>query len=156
MSYIAVCGPGTQEADRATLADAEAAGREIARAGAILVCGGLEGAMAAACRGAAQAGGTTLGLLPGGDRAAANRWVSIAVPTGLGELRNGLVVRCADAVVALLGGWGTLSEVALARKLGRPVVAVGAWPLDDLELAADGREAARRALELAQRAADGV
>jgi hypothetical protein len=115
----------------------------------VVVTGGLDGAMEAACRGAAQAGGTTLGLLPGSDRAAANAWVTVAVATGLGELRNGLVVRSADAVVAIHGGWGTLSEVALARKLGRPVIGVGPWELDGLELAPDGASAAVRALELA-------
>jgi uncharacterized protein (TIGR00725 family) len=151
MLYVAVCGPGADSASDAALADAEAAGRVLGEAGAVVVTGGLDGAMEAASRGAMQAGGTTLGLLPGADRAAANPWVTIAVPTGLGELRNGLVVRSADAVIAILGGWGTLSELALARKLGRPVVGVGAWPLDDLEIAADGAAAANRALELARR-----
>lgn len=148
--YVAVCGPGEGTAGQATLAAAEVVGRELARAAAIVVTGGLGGAMAAACRGAASAGGTTLGLLPGTDRAAANPWVSVAIPTGLGELRNGLVVRSADAVIALHGGWGTLSEVALARKLGRPVVGLGPWTLAGIELAAGPEEAVARALELAR------
>lgn len=152
MPYIAICGPGGDDADPALLACAEAAGAALARAGAIVVTGGLGGAMAAACRGAAQAGGTTLGLLPGSDRRAANRWVTVAVPTGMGELRNGLVVRSADAIIAILGGWGTLSEVALAGKLGRPVVGVGDWRLDGIELARDGERAAACALELARAA----
>ena len=105
--------------------------------------------MAAACRGAAREGGTTLGLLPGTDRRAANEWVTVAVATGMGELRNGLVVRSADAVIAVLGGWGTLSEVALAAKLGRPVIGLGPWQLHGIELAPDGERAAARALELA-------
>jgi uncharacterized protein (TIGR00725 family) len=125
----------------------------VAEAGAIVVTGGLGGAMEAACRGAADAGGLTLGLLPGVDRADANPWVQVAVPTGLGELRNGVVVRTADVVVAIRGGWGTLSEVALARKLGRPVVGLGAWELDGVEVAADAAAAATRALALAHAAA---
>ena len=81
--------------------------------------------MEAACRGARSRGGLTLGLLPGLDRDEANGWVVVAVPTGLGEARNALVVRAADAVVAVGGGWGTLSEIALALKAGVPVVGVG-------------------------------
>ena len=123
--YLAVVGPG--QADERLMAEARAVGRAVAQEGAVLVCGGLGGVMAGACQGAVEAGGTTLGLLPGSDRAAANRWVTVAVATGLGELRNGLVVRSADAVVALGGGWGTLSEIALAMKAGRPVVGVGTW-----------------------------
>ena len=151
MLYVAVCGPGDPEAGADALAEAESAGRAIAGAGAALVCGGLGGAMAAACRGAAEAGGLTIGLLPGTDRAAANPWVRVALPTGVGELRNGLIVRAADAVVAIRGGWGTLSEVALARKLGRPVVGVGPWQLEGLDLAPDGAAAVARELELAGR-----
>lgn len=150
MPVIAVCGPGDPDAGLAALADGEAAGRVIAGAGATLVCGGLGGVMEAACRGAAQAGGVTVGLLPGEDALAANDWVTVPLATGLGELRNGLIVRAAQAVVAIRGGWGTLSEVALARKIGRPVVAVGEWPaLPGLEHAADGAAAADRALQLA-------
>jgi uncharacterized protein (TIGR00725 family) len=91
------------------------------------VCGGLGGVMEAACRGARSRGGLTVGLLPGVDRDAANGWVVVALPTGLGEARNALVVRAADAVVAIGGGWGTLSEIALALKAGVPVVGVGTW-----------------------------
>jgi uncharacterized protein (TIGR00725 family) len=105
--------------------------------------------MEAACRGAAEAGGVTVGLLPGDDPRAANQWVTVPLATGIGELRNGLIVRAAQAVVAIRGGWGTLSEVALARKIGRPVVAIGEWgPMPELELAPDGAAAAQRALQL--------
>jgi uncharacterized protein (TIGR00725 family) len=131
-AWIAVVGPG--EADEAELALAETAGAEVAAAGAVLVCGGLGGVMEAACRGARSRGGTTVGLLPGSDRSAANGWVQIAIPTGLGEVRNALVVRSADALVAVGGGWGTLSEIALALRAGRPVVGIGGW-----ELARDGQ-----------------
>jgi uncharacterized protein (TIGR00725 family) len=150
MAIIAVCGPGAPDAGPRALADAEAAGRAIAQAGATLICGGLGGAMEAACRGAVQAGGVTVGLLPGEDHRAANRWVTVPLATGVGELRNGLIVRAAQAVVAIHGGWGTLSEVALARKIGRPVVAVGDWDsLAEVERAPDGASAASRAVELA-------
>jgi uncharacterized protein (TIGR00725 family) len=150
MPIIAVCGPGAPDAGPRALEDAEAAGRTIAHAGATLVCGGLGGVMEAACRGAAEAGGVTVGLLPGDDPRAANRWVTVPLATGIGELRNGLIVRAAQAVVAIHGGWGTLSEMALARKIGRPVVAIGDWgPLPGLEHAPDGAAAAARALALA-------
>jgi uncharacterized protein (TIGR00725 family) len=107
--------------------------------------------MEAACRGAVEAGGLTVGILPGLDRADANRYVEVAVPTGLGEARNALVVRMADALVAVGGEYGTLSEIALALKAGKPVVGVSTWELGDhaaLVRAAGGEEAALRALEL--------
>jgi len=123
--YIAVVGPG--EASPEELHSAEEVGAGLAASGAVVVTGGLGGVMEAACRGARSRRGRTLGILPGDDRDAANGWVEIAVPTGMGELRNGLVVRAADAVVAIGGGHGTLSEIALALKLGRPVVGLGTW-----------------------------
>lgn len=126
-TYVGVVGPG--RAGPALEAVAEEVGRRIAEAGAVVVCGGLGGVMAAACRGAAAAGGTSLGILPGPDRRDANRWVTVAVPTALGELRNGLVVRSADVLVAVGGGYGTLSELALALKIGLPVVGLGTWSL---------------------------
>ena len=126
---IAVVGAGAGGAGTAELAEAETAGAAIAAAGATLVCGGLGGVMEAACRGARSRGGMTVGLLPGTDREDANGWVLLALPTGLGEARNALVVRAADAVVAIGGGWGTLSEIALALKLGVPVFGVGTWEL---------------------------
>lgn len=123
------------------VADAEAVGAELARRGAVVVCGGLGGVMEAACRGARGEGGVTLGILPGFERAAANPWVSVAVATGLGELRNGLVVRSADAVIAIAGGYGTLSEIALALKAGVRVVGLRSWEIDGV-LAADDAAAA--------------
>jgi len=143
--YVAVIGPG--DADVATLAAAEAVGRGLGEAAATLVCGGLGGVMEAACRGAREAGATTIGLLPGGDRSAANPWVSVAIPTGLGELRNGLVVRAADVVIAVGQGFGTLSEIALALKLGRPVVGLGTWDIGaPVASVSDPEEAVARAL----------
>ena len=146
--YVAVVGPG--EASAVQERDAEAIGRALAQAAAIVVTGGLGGVMAAACRGAAGVGGVTVGLLPGHSRAAANEWVRIAIPTGLGELRNGLVVRSADAIVAVGGAYGTLSEVALALKTGTPVVGLDSWAIDGVERADSAAAAAARALELAR------
>jgi uncharacterized protein (TIGR00725 family) len=145
---VAVVGPGDAAPDE--LAAAETIGRELADAGAVLVCGGLGGVMAAACRGAAAAAGTSIGFLPGRDREAANPWVQIALPTGLGELRNGLIIRAADAVIAVGGAYGTLSEVALALKTGVPVLGLRTWPIDGIEPVAAPEAAVRRALELAR------
>jgi uncharacterized protein (TIGR00725 family) len=116
---------------------------------AIVVTGGHGGVMAAASRGAASANGVTVGILPGTDRGAANEWVSIAIPTGLGELRNGLIVRSADVVLAVGGAYGTLSEVALALKTGVPVVGLDTWSIDGIEHVGSPEEAVVRALERA-------
>jgi uncharacterized protein (TIGR00725 family) len=110
-----VCTP--QEAEWAA-----AVGRLVAEAGAVLLCGGLGGVMEAAARGAKAAGGVTVGLLPGSDPAAANPSIDIALATGLGEMRNALLVRAAGAVIAIGGGWGTLSEIALACRMRTPIV----------------------------------
>ena len=145
--YIAVVGPGDATAEQEH--DAEVVGGELAAAGALVVCGGLGGVMAAACRGAQAAGGLTVGLLPGHDRSAANAWVTVAVATGMGELRNGLVVRASDGVAAVGGGFGTLSEIALALKLGRPVVGLGTWDIAaPVARVDDPQAAARRVLQL--------
>lgn len=124
---VAIVGAGHAEGDDRTAA--HAIGRELASAGVTIVCGGLGGVMEAACAGAVEAGGTTIGLLPGTDRAAANPHVRVAIPTGLGEARNTLVVRAADVVVAVGGEYGTLSEIAFALKTGVPVVGLGTWQL---------------------------
>jgi len=108
---------------------AEEVGRAVAEAGAVLVCGGLGGVMEAACRGAHAGGGLTVGILPGRDRDEANRHVDVAIPTGMGEARNALLVRAADAVVAVAGEYGTLSELALALQAGIPVVGLDTWEL---------------------------
>ena len=111
------------------LRDAEAVGRGIAEAGAVLVCGGRGGVMEAASKGASDAGGAVVGVLPTLSREDANPYVSHVVATGIGEARNLAVVASGDAVIAVGGEWGTLSEIAYARKLGRPVVAIRSWPL---------------------------
>ena len=111
-----------------------------------MVCGGLGGTMEAACRGARSAGGTTIGILPGLDRADANPYVEVAVPTGLGEARNALVVRAADAVIAVGGGYGTLSEIALALKAGKRVVGLGTWQIEGVVAVEDAEAAVAAAL----------
>ena len=140
-----VCGPRTA-------ALARAVGREIARAGAVLVCGGLGGVMEAAARGAAESGGTVIGILPGYEHRAGNRFLTVALPTGLGHARNALVAAAGDALIALPGEHGTLSEIALARVLGRPVIALGRrCDVQGVAAARTPRDAVRRALALARR-----
>lgn len=142
---IAVIGGANAPPD--AIRDAEAVGRELALSGAVLVCGGLSGIMEAACRGAAQAGGFTIGLLPGTDRRAGNRWLSCAIPTGLGHFRNFLVAQAADAVIALPGASGTLSEAAMARTLGKRVVTLRfGTAIPEAARAASPEEAVRVAL----------
>jgi uncharacterized protein (TIGR00725 family) len=145
--YVAVIGPSdaTPEQVRA----AEAIGRGLADGGAILVCGGLGGVMSAACHGASATAGITVGLLPGSDRASANEWVQVALPTGLGELRNGLIIRAADAVIAVGGAYGTLSEIALALRAGVPVIGLDTWEIDGIEPVRSAADAVARALERA-------
>jgi uncharacterized protein (TIGR00725 family) len=120
---------GSAHCSPETAAVAEEVGQRLARGGAVLVCGGRGGVMEAACRGAKAGGGTTIGILPGNDRREANAYVDIPIATGLGEARNAIVVRTADAVIAISGGYGTLSEIGLALKMGRPVVGLGTWEL---------------------------
>ena len=124
---ISVIGAG--EPDPVIAGLAEEVGRELARRGATVVCGGLGGVMEATCRGAKSAGGTTIGILPGNDPAAANRWVDIPVCTGLGYARNVIVVRTGRAVIAVGGAYGTLSEIGHALADGIPVVALKTWTI---------------------------
>jgi uncharacterized protein (TIGR00725 family) len=146
--YVAVIG--SSEATPEQIAAAEAIGRGLAEASAVLVCGGGAGVMAAACRGACSAGGQTVGILAGDDRRAANEWVGIALPTGLGELRNGLIVRAADAAIAVGGAYGTLSEVALALATSVPVVGLGTWEIEGVRAVPTPQAAVAGALELAR------
>ena len=138
--YVAVVGGGGSVAAE-LLVLAEKVGEQLARRGAVVVTGGLGGVMEAACRGARAEGGPTLGILPGSDREAANAYVDVAVATGMGELRNGLVVRCADALVAVGGEYGTLSEIALALKDGKPVAGLRTWQIEGVQVVADARAA---------------
>ncbi len=111
-----------------------------------LVCGGLGGVMEAAARGARTAGGFTLGILPGTDRASANPFIECAVATGLGDFRNYLIVRTADALIALPGRHGTLSEIAMALTLGKPVVGLGTWDIEGVEPAETAEQTVQKAL----------
>ncbi len=129
---------GGQRADASAVAAAEAVGRGIAAAGAILACGGLGGVMESACRGAKSAGGLTIGILPGADPAEANPFVDIAIVTAMSTARNAILVRTADAVIAIDGAYGTLSEMAHALDQGKRLVSLGAW-----DLAAIGAERQR-------------
>lgn len=149
---IAVVGAG--QASEGEYTTARALGRALASGGAVLVCGGLGGVMEAAARGARESGGLTVGILPGRDAADANPWIALPLPSGIGEARNALVVRAAEAVIAVGGEWGTLSEIALARKMGIDVGTLGVPPGGNLGLPAlEGPvEAATWALE---RAAEG-
>jgi uncharacterized protein (TIGR00725 family) len=150
-SIVAVVGGGICSSEEAGLA--EAVGRGLAEAGATLVCGGMGGVMAAACRGAKSAGGLTVGVLPGISASEANPYVDVPIVTGMGEARNVIVVRTAMAVIAVGGEFGTLSEVAFALKLGRPVIGLGTWelakqgrPLEAVVKASTAEEAVRLAL----------
>ncbi len=121
--YVAVVGGN--ECAEAVATAAETVGRLLAEHGAVVVTGGRTGVAAAASRGATAAGGLTVGILPGRSRAEANEWVQVAVPTGLGETRNALVVMDTDGVIAFPGRYGTLSEVAFALLAGTPVIGLG-------------------------------
>ncbi|MDD4331701.1 MAG: TIGR00725 family protein [Methanosarcinaceae archaeon] len=137
-----VCG----EADKSL---AKKVGREIAKRGGILVCGGLGGVMEAASQGAKEAGGSTLGLLPGTDKGEANPWIDIAVVTGLGHARNVLLAQTSEALIALDGEYGTLSEIALGLKLGKPVVQLESrWKIEGVKEAKNPEMAVEMAFSL--------
>ncbi len=125
--YIAVIGgqQSSPEEDRL----AYDVGKLVAEGGHILVCGGLGGVMEAACHGAREAGGTTVGILPGAFRSDANDFVDVAIATDMGQCRNAIIVRTADVVIAVGGEYGTLSEIAMALKMGKQVVAIQSWSL---------------------------
>ncbi len=145
---ISVIGAGEASPEERRLA--EAVGRALAEAGAVVVTGGLGGVMEAASKGCVESGGTALGFLPGRDTAKANRWVTFPLATGMGESRNSLVVRAGEAVVAIGGSWGTLSEIALARKMGHSVVLLADPPVElPLPRAERPEEAAAWALQQA-------
>jgi len=125
--FIAVIGGGQCSKEETRLA--EEVGRQLAKRGAILVCGGLGGIMEAACKGASLEGGTTIGILPGDRSQTANPYVQIPIVTGLGEARNVIVVKSAQAVIAIGGSYGTLSEISHALQSGIPVIGLNTWSL---------------------------
>lgn len=145
--HVAVIG--ASNASPAQERAAEEVGRGLGAAGAVVINGGGGGVMAAASRGASSAGGVVVGILPGLDRRAANQWVAVALATGLGELRNGLIVRAVDAVVAVGGAYGTLSEIALALAADVAVVGLETWEIDGVQAVQSPSAAVRRALEIA-------
>lgn len=142
----AVCGAGTCGPEVADLA--YDVGLGLARAGAVLICGGKGGVMEAAAKGAKAAGGLTVGILPGRRHSEANPYIDLPLPTGLGEARNVIIVRAAQAIVALPGGAGTLSEVALGLKMGKTVIGLSAWGhIEGVVSAMTPREAVEKALK---------
>lgn len=144
LRYVAVCGQSDPDADQERAA--EEVGRLLAEAGAVVICGGYGGVMEAVSRGASSAGGTVLGILSGADRTGANPHLTLALATGLGQARNAVIATSADTVIAIGKGWGTLSEIAHARRLGRPVVALSSWAVEGIPSAASPRDAVTNAL----------
>ncbi len=138
---VSVIGGGTVGEDDAGVA--ERVGRVLAERGHTLVCGGRGGVMEAACRGASEAGGTTIGILPGTDPGEANPYVEVSIVTGIGEMRNVLVVRNGDAAIAIGGRYGTLSEIGFALKIGRPVAGLGTHDVEGVEAVETPEEAVR-------------
>jgi len=152
--FVAVIGGGQPSREEAKLA--EEVGRELARRGVILICGGLGGVMEAACKGASLEGGITIGILPGDDSHAANSYVQIPIVTGLGYARNIAVVKSAHAVIAIGGSYGTLSEISHALQSGIPVIGLNTWSLSrngqqdkSIIPAQSATEAVDKALDLA-------
>jgi hypothetical protein len=125
--FIAVIGGSDCTPEETGMA--EEVGRELARKGAILICGGLGGVMEAACKGASTEGGLTIGILPGSSRQTANRYVQIPIVTSMGEARNVIIVKSAEAVIAIGGGYGTLSEIGYALRNNIPVIGLNTWSL---------------------------
>ncbi len=142
--YVGVIGQGECDQELARLA--EEVGRGIAQAGAALVCGGMGGVMEAACCGARQAGGLTIGILPGTNRAQANSFVDIVIATGMGEARNLAIIRTSDVLIAIGGSYGTLSEIGFALKMGKRVIGLGTWDIKGIQPAATPEEALSLAL----------
>jgi uncharacterized protein (TIGR00725 family) len=145
MKVIGVIGAGSCSNEIYELAREVGVG--IAKMGAILICGGLGGVMEGACRGAYEAGGRTVGILPGPDRAHANQYVTIPIVTDLGHARNVLIVRSSDLLIAVSGGYGTLSEISIALKLKKPVVGLSTWPnMEGVQYVSTAEEALNAAL----------
>ncbi len=145
--YVSVAGAG--EPDSALDALAEEVGRLLAERGCVLVCGGLAGVMESAARGASRAGGRVLGIVPDDHRRRANPYCTLVVASGVGQARNLAVAATGDVMIAIGSGWGTLSEIALARKLGRPVVTLQGRPLEGVVEADSPMRAVDEALSLA-------
>ena len=143
--YVAVCG--ASDATPSQMDAAREVGRLLAKGGAVLLNGGYGGVMGAASEGAASEGGTVVGILPETDRDGANPHLTLSIPTGLGQARNTVIVTAAESVIAIGAGWGTLSEIALARRLGRAVFAIDTWDVESLDVVNSPAEAVKLALE---------
>ena len=146
MMQIGVIGAGSCDTDLKRLA--EDVGTLIARNNALLICGGLGGVMEASASGAKKEGGTTVGILPGDNRSSANDYIDIAVVTEMGHARNVIIARSADVLIAIGGGYGTLSEIAHSLKMGKTVVTLGSkWEIDGTIKAKDPEDAVRIAID---------
>lgn len=150
--YIGIIGEGV--CDKRIGEIAYRAGAAIAKSGATLVCGGMGGVMQFACKGAKDSGGVTIGILPMDDRTGANPYLDYSIPTGMGEARNVVVVRASDAIIAIGGSYGTLSEIAFTLKFGKPIIGIGTWELKDsqgekvpIKIAGDPETAVSTALD---------
>jgi uncharacterized protein (TIGR00725 family) len=144
--YLAVIGGSDVSSETAALA--REVGRQVGARGAVLLCGGLGGVMAAAAQGVQEAGGVSLGILPDGDRRRANPYLTYTIATNLGHARNVLIAHSADALIAVGGSYGTVSEAAIALKLGKPVIALNVtWDLPGLQRAATPEAAVAMAWE---------
>ena len=148
---------GSSEANEELVELATKVGYELAQNGVIMVCGGLGGVMEAACRGAKSKGGTTIGVLPGSNPDEANKWIDHVICTGMGEARNLVIIKSSDAVIAVGGGYGTLSEIGFALKLNKPIVGLQTWGLENpnmdnlaLKTSDHSKEAVSDAIELAK------
>jgi uncharacterized protein (TIGR00725 family) len=139
---------GGRRTEKALLSEAEEAGKLIARRGACLVCGGLSGVMEAVSRGAKSEGGITVGILPHDHKREANEWIDIPIATGLGIGRNVIIARTADALIAIGGEYGTLSEIAFALQMGKPVVGIRTWDIKGVFSAGNAAEAVHKVFEL--------
>ena len=139
---------GGRKTEKALLSEAEAIGKLIAKNGATLVCGGLGGVMQAASRGAKSEGGLTVGILPQNDSKGANLYIDIPIATGLGIGRNVIIARTADAVIAVGGAYGTLSEIAYALQMGKPVVGIKTWDIKGVIHVENAADAVNKVFEL--------
>lgn len=139
---------GGRKAKKSLLKEAELVGKLIAEEGAILVSGGLSGVMQAASKGAYKAGGTVVGILPQEDKSHANDYVTIPIATGLGIGRNIIIARTADAVIAIGGEYGTLSEIAFSLQLKKPVIGIGSWEIKGMVKAFSAQDAVSKAIRL--------
>lgn len=129
---------------------AQEVGQRLAREGITIICGGLGGVMEVSSRGAKLAGGLTIGILPGNSRKDANPYIDIPIPTGIGEARNLIIIRSSPSVIAIGGGYGTLSEIAFALKLGVPVIGLKTWEIEGIIKAETAEDAVKKAIELAK------